>query len=74
MRCLFCIFVNGKRPCTEKELLFVQECDICCEKFEQFWEETNEEWHYKSAVRIDGKASITQPVLPLQAQSVCTVN
>lgn len=50
---------------TDKELLAdgscpvlagdTAECDICCEKFEQFWEEINEEWHYKSAVRIDDK-------------------
>jgi len=30
-------------------------CEICCEQFEQFWNEAEEEWHYKEAIRVDGK-------------------
>ncbi|CAB3994474.1 Hypothetical predicted protein [Paramuricea clavata] len=32
-----------------------RQCDICFEKFETFWDETSEDWHYKNAVRVDGK-------------------
>ncbi|XP_001641783.2 pre-mRNA cleavage complex 2 protein Pcf11 [Nematostella vectensis] len=30
-------------------------CSVCFEKFEQFWDESNEEWHYKDALRFEGK-------------------
>ncbi|XP_078371534.1 uncharacterized protein LOC144655193 [Oculina patagonica] len=46
---------EGSCPVLSGDTEAEAECDICCEKFEQFWEETNEEWHYKAAVRIDGK-------------------
>jgi len=31
-------------------------CNICCEPFEQFWDESLEEWRYNNATRIDGMA------------------
>lgn len=37
-------------PGEESEL-----CTICAEQFEQFWEEEEEEWHFREAVRIEGK-------------------
>lgn len=30
-------------------------CDICQEQFEMYWEEEEEEWHLKNAMRVDGK-------------------
>ncbi|XP_077983868.1 pre-mRNA cleavage complex 2 protein Pcf11-like isoform X2 [Glandiceps talaboti] len=30
-------------------------CDICQEKFDQFWDEDEEQWQLKDAVRVDGK-------------------
>lgn len=30
-------------------------CDICGDPFEQFWEEEEEEWHLRNAVRVEGK-------------------
>ncbi|CAE1234846.1 PCF11 [Acanthosepion pharaonis] len=30
-------------------------CEICGDPFEQFWEEEEEEWHLKNAVRVEGK-------------------
>ncbi|KAK7143529.1 hypothetical protein R3I93_014633 [Phoxinus phoxinus] len=30
-------------------------CDICQEQFEMYWEEEEEEWHLKNAIRVDGK-------------------
>ena len=29
-----------------------QACEICGEPFEQFWDEDEEEWHLKDALRI----------------------
>ncbi|XP_015776112.1 PREDICTED: pre-mRNA cleavage complex 2 protein Pcf11-like, partial [Acropora digitifera] len=36
---------SGSCPVLPDDTETEAECDICCEKFEQFWEETNEEWH-----------------------------
>ncbi|XP_007900906.1 pre-mRNA cleavage complex 2 protein Pcf11 isoform X1 [Callorhinchus milii] len=34
----------------------VQEiCEICQEPFEQYWDEDEEEWHLKNAVRVEGR-------------------
>ena len=30
-------------------------CDICKEPFEQFWDEEEEEWHLRDAVRVEDK-------------------
>ncbi|KAK9955421.1 hypothetical protein ABG768_015299 [Culter alburnus] len=30
-------------------------CEICQEQFEMYWEEEEEEWHLKNAIRVDGK-------------------
>ncbi|XP_063228408.1 serine/arginine repetitive matrix protein 2-like isoform X2 [Bacillus rossius redtenbacheri] len=30
-------------------------CDVCHDKFEQFYNEEREEWHLRAAVRVDGK-------------------
>ncbi|XP_070554002.1 pre-mRNA cleavage complex 2 protein Pcf11-like [Ptychodera flava] len=30
-------------------------CDICQESFEQFWDEEEEQWQLKDAIRVDGK-------------------
>ncbi|XP_056140706.1 pre-mRNA cleavage complex 2 protein Pcf11 [Lampris incognitus] len=32
-----------------------ESCDICQEAFEMYWEEEEEEWHLKNAIRVDGK-------------------
>ena len=32
--------------------LLFQACEICGEPFEQFWDEDEEEWHLKDALRI----------------------
>ena len=37
--------------------LSAQVCDICGDPFEQFWEEDEEEWHLRNAVRVEGKVS-----------------
>ncbi|XP_062867063.1 pre-mRNA cleavage complex 2 protein Pcf11 [Trichomycterus rosablanca] len=29
-------------------------CEICQEQFEQYWEDNEEEWHLKNAIRVDG--------------------
>ena len=65
-----CAFVLNKlgqyviRVCTYvcisywPSLLFpMQACTICAEPFVQFWEEDLEEWHFRDAVREDGKVS-----------------
>ncbi|XP_078514610.1 pre-mRNA cleavage complex 2 protein Pcf11 isoform X2 [Lissotriton helveticus] len=31
----------------------VESCDICQEQFEQYWDEEEEEWHLKNAIRVD---------------------
>ncbi|XP_006763804.2 PREDICTED: pre-mRNA cleavage complex 2 protein Pcf11 isoform X1 [Myotis davidii] len=33
----------------------VESCEICQEQFEQIWDEEEEEWHLKNAIRVDGK-------------------
>ncbi|XP_012497281.1 PREDICTED: pre-mRNA cleavage complex 2 protein Pcf11 isoform X3 [Propithecus coquereli] len=33
----------------------VESCEICQEQFEQYWDEEEEEWHLKNAIRVDGK-------------------
>lgn len=30
-------------------------CDVCQDRFEQFYNEEKEEWHLRMAMRIDGK-------------------
>ncbi|MEE6524238.1 hypothetical protein FKM82_023593 [Ascaphus truei] len=30
-------------------------CDICQEQFEQYWDEEEEEWHLKNAIRVNEK-------------------
>ncbi|XP_015265247.1 PREDICTED: pre-mRNA cleavage complex 2 protein Pcf11-like, partial [Gekko japonicus] len=30
-------------------------CEICQEQFEQYWDEEEEEWHLKNAIRVDEK-------------------
>ncbi|KAI8488963.1 mRNA 3' end processing factor [Branchiostoma belcheri] len=40
--------------CTDEENDDI--CDICQEPFEQFWDEEEEAWHLKDAVRVNGKA------------------
>lgn len=30
-------------------------CEVCQDRFEQFYNEEREEWHLKMAVRVDGK-------------------
>ncbi|XP_029458082.1 pre-mRNA cleavage complex 2 protein Pcf11 [Rhinatrema bivittatum] len=32
-----------------------ESCDICQEQFEQYWDEEEEEWHLKNAIRVDEK-------------------
>lgn len=32
-----------------------QSCEICQEQFEMYWEEDEEEWHLKNAIRVDEK-------------------
>ena len=32
-------------------------CDICGDTFEQFWDEEEEAWHLKDAVRVSGEVS-----------------
>ncbi|KAI4877910.1 hypothetical protein NFI96_017407 [Prochilodus magdalenae] len=32
-----------------------ESCEICQEQFEMYWEEEEEEWHLKNALRVDGK-------------------
>ncbi|XP_017575362.2 pre-mRNA cleavage complex 2 protein Pcf11 [Pygocentrus nattereri] len=32
-----------------------ESCEICQEQFEMYWEEEEEEWHLKNAMRVDGK-------------------
>uniref|UniRef100_G1PRY9 Pre-mRNA cleavage complex 2 protein Pcf11 n=1 Tax=Myotis lucifugus TaxID=59463 RepID=G1PRY9_MYOLU len=32
-----------------------ESCKICQEQFEQYWDEEEEEWHLKNAIRVDGK-------------------
>ncbi|KAL4658619.1 pre-mRNA cleavage complex 2 protein Pcf11 [Arapaima gigas] len=47
----------------EKECLSVraapdvvgESCEICQEQFEMYWEEEEEEWHLKNAIRVDEK-------------------
>ncbi|XP_078600723.1 uncharacterized protein LOC144875862 isoform X1 [Branchiostoma floridae x Branchiostoma japonicum] len=39
--------------CTDEENDDI--CDICQEPFEQFWDEDEEAWHLKDAVRVNGK-------------------
>ncbi|KAM6986999.1 pre-mRNA cleavage complex 2 protein Pcf11 [Aplochiton taeniatus] len=31
-----------------------ESCEICQEPFENYWEEEEEEWHLKNAIRVDG--------------------
>ncbi|NWX14855.1 PCF11 protein, partial [Aegotheles bennettii] len=33
----------------------VESCEICQEQFEQYWDEEEEEWHLKNAIRVDEK-------------------
>lgn len=33
----------------------LQSCEICQEQFEQYWDEEEEEWHLKNAIRVDEK-------------------
>ncbi|XP_074773861.1 pre-mRNA cleavage complex 2 protein Pcf11 isoform X6 [Athene noctua] len=33
----------------------VESCEICREQFEQYWDEEEEEWHLKNAIRVDEK-------------------
>ncbi|NXC51197.1 PCF11 protein, partial [Penelope pileata] len=33
----------------------VERCEICREQFEQYWDEEEEEWHLKNAIRMDEK-------------------
>ena len=40
--------------------LHMQVCTICAEQFEQFWEEELEEWHFREAIRHEGKVVSTQ--------------
>ncbi|XP_030055959.1 pre-mRNA cleavage complex 2 protein Pcf11 isoform X2 [Microcaecilia unicolor] len=32
-----------------------ESCDICQEQFEQYWDEEEEEWHLKNAIRVEEK-------------------
>ncbi|KAM3869035.1 pre-mRNA cleavage complex 2 protein Pcf11 [Diretmus argenteus] len=32
-----------------------ESCEICQEAFEMYWEEEEEEWHLRNAIRMDGK-------------------
>ncbi|KAG5844329.1 hypothetical protein ANANG_G00161350 [Anguilla anguilla] len=32
-----------------------ESCEICQEQFEMYWEEEEEEWHLKNAIRVEGK-------------------
>ena len=34
-------------------------CELCQESFDQFWDEEEEEWHLKDAIRVAGRVSIT---------------
>jgi cytidine deaminase len=36
----------------------VEPCGICNEPFEKFWDEEEEEWMIKNAIRVDGKARL----------------
>ncbi|XP_030333091.1 pre-mRNA cleavage complex 2 protein Pcf11 isoform X1 [Strigops habroptila] len=33
----------------------VESCEICQEQFEQYWDEEEEEWHLKNAIRVEEK-------------------
>lgn len=35
--------------------IIFQSCEICQEQFEQYWDEEEEEWHLKNAIRVDEK-------------------
>lgn len=37
---------------------FVQRCEICREEFEQFWDEEEEEWKLKNAIRVNDMVSV----------------
>ena len=54
-------------PCTQTTLfehycIFFKVCNICFEPFEQFWDETLEEWRYNDAIRIDELVMLSQNI------------
>lgn len=42
-----------------------QLCEICQEQFEMYWEEEEEEWHLKNAIRVDEK--VRNPLMKRKA-------
>uniref|UniRef100_A0A8C4NF08 Pre-mRNA cleavage complex 2 protein Pcf11 n=1 Tax=Eptatretus burgeri TaxID=7764 RepID=A0A8C4NF08_EPTBU len=60
---------RAQEPISEKEFLSVtagpagveELCDICQEAFQQYWDEDEEEWHLKNAVRVDNKVWLGSP-------------
>lgn len=46
----------GQQPTAVVLLcLYVQVCTVCNEPFEQFWEEEEEAWHFRDAMKMGGK-------------------
>ena len=46
----------------------LQSCEICQEAFEMYWEEEEEEWHLRDALRVEGKVRLA--LLSLTAEGV----
>ncbi|XP_078475121.1 LOW QUALITY PROTEIN: pre-mRNA cleavage complex 2 protein Pcf11 [Lampetra planeri] len=57
------VVLKTQEATREKEFLSVpagpagveELCEICREQFEQYWDEDEEEWHLKNAVRVDSR-------------------
>ena len=49
---LFIIVLTG---CGCFSFCVLQSCEICQEAFEMYWEEEEEEWHLRDALRVEGK-------------------
>ncbi|XP_040282333.1 pre-mRNA cleavage complex 2 protein Pcf11 [Bufo bufo] len=57
------VILKTQEAAKEKEFQSVQAgpagadeiCDICKEQFEQYWDEEEEEWHLKNAMRVNEK-------------------
>ena len=47
----------------------IQVCEICRDPFEQFYDDDEEEWHLRDAVRIDGRTY--HPVCYEDYKEVC---
>lgn len=54
---LMLVFSNGFNNTMYLSCYFnnFQRCEICREQFEQYWDEEEEEWHLKNAIRMHEK-------------------